>query len=153
MHEGKKVCSFGPDSPYVDLAAEVFRMLADPTRIRIILALREGEQSVGGLAEVVGKSATTVSQHLAKLRWGRVVAARQDGTRVYYRLQDDRARSLVALAVAQAEHALDEESAHRRAGVSVEGLPGSGGGRAADGDADDESGRLAGGDSDGEVRA
>ncbi|MEU0238415.1 metalloregulator ArsR/SmtB family transcription factor [Nocardiopsis sp. NPDC006198] len=117
MSEGKKVCSFGPDSPYVDLAAEVFRLLADPTRIRIILALRETEHSVGELAEAVGKSPTTVSQHLAKLRWGRIVATRQDGTRVFYRLRDEHARELVAQAVFQAEHALDETPAHHRAGV------------------------------------
>ncbi|MFE1100300.1 ArsR/SmtB family transcription factor [Nocardiopsis alba] len=120
MREDKKICSFGPDSPYVDLAAEVFRLLADPTRIRIILALREAERSVNELAEAIGKSPTTVSQHLAKLRWGRIVATRQDGTRVFYRLQDEHARELVAQAVFQAEHALDDSPAHHRAGVDPE---------------------------------
>ncbi|GAB3213626.1 ArsR/SmtB family transcription factor [Marinactinospora thermotolerans] len=119
MREGNKVCSFGPESPYVDLAAEVFRLLADATRIRIILALREGERSVNELAEAVGKSPTTVSQHLAKLRWGRVVATRQDGTRVFYSLRDEHVRELVAQAVFQAEHALEETPAHHRAGVSM----------------------------------
>lgn len=114
MGEDNKTCRFGPESPYVDLAAEVFRLLSDPTRIRIILALREGERSVNELASVIGKTPTTVSQHLAKLRWGRVVSVRQDGTRMFYRLSDDRARELVAQAVFQAEHALDGASAHQR---------------------------------------
>ncbi|WP_040703080.1 ArsR/SmtB family transcription factor [Nocardiopsis salina] len=120
MNEDNKVCRFGLDSPYVDLAVEVFRLLSDATRIRIVLALREGERSVNDLAEAVGKSPTTVSQHLAKLRWGRVVATRQDGTRVYYRLQDEHVRELVAQAVFQAEHALDETPAHHRAGVPAD---------------------------------
>ncbi|ORA26037.1 ArsR/SmtB family transcription factor [Mycobacterium aquaticum] len=113
-----KVCTFGPDSAYVDLAAEVLRLVSDPTRIRIILALRDhGELSVNQLAELVGKTPTTTSQHLAKLRWGRVVGARQDGARMFYQLVDEQARELVALAVFQAERALGQGSAHERAGL------------------------------------
>ncbi len=94
------------DSEWVDLAAEVFSLLSDPTRIRIILALRDRELAVGELAEQVGKSPTVVSQHLAKLRWGRIVRARQEGTRVFYSLVDEHARQLVTQAVFQAEHAV-----------------------------------------------
>lgn len=112
MCEHSKECTFGVDSAYVDLATEVFSLLADPTRIRIILALREGELAVGDLAERVGKSPTSVSQHLAKLRWGRVVAARQEGTRALYSLVDSHARQLVQQAVFQAEHAVDEQPRH-----------------------------------------
>lgn len=99
-----KVCSFGVDSQYVELAAEVFTLLSDATRIKIVLALRGGELAVGELAERVGKSPTAVSQHLAKLRWGKIVKARQDGTRVFYSLIDEHARELVTHAVFQAEH-------------------------------------------------
>lgn len=124
MHEGNRKCSFGPDSVYVDLAAEVLRLLADPTRIRIILALRDyGELSVNHLADLIDKSPTTTSQHLAKLRWGRVVGVRKDGTRMFYQLVDERARELVALAVFQAEQALGEVSAHEQAGVAGAGRP------------------------------
>ncbi|PTU57176.1 transcriptional regulator [Sphaerisporangium cinnabarinum] len=112
MHVDKQECAFGVDSPYVELAAEVFSLLADATRVRIILALRDGEQSVGALAEAVGKSPTAVSQHLAKLRWGRIVRTRQDGTRVFYSLVDEHARNLVTQAVFQAQHALDDQPAH-----------------------------------------
>jgi DNA-binding transcriptional ArsR family regulator len=95
------------DSEYVDLAAEVFTLLSDPTRIRIILALEEGELPVGELAARVGKAPTAVSQHLAKLRWAKVVQTRQEGTRVYYSLIDEHARELVHQAVFQAEHVID----------------------------------------------
>jgi len=109
MREDSKGCTFGPGSQYVELAAEVFSLLSDPTRIRIILALRSGELAVGELAERVGKSPTVVSQHLAKLRWGRVVSARQDGTRVFYSLIDEHARHLVSHAVFQAEHVVGDQ--------------------------------------------
>ena len=114
MHEDTKACTFGVDSPYVDLAAEVFSLLADATRIRIILALREGELSVSTLAEAVGKPPTAVSQHLAKLRWARIVRARQEGNRVFYSLVDEHARELVAAAVFQAQHAVDDSPAHHQ---------------------------------------
>lgn len=105
-------CRFDVNSEYVDLAAEVFSLLSDPTRIRIILALRDGELPVGELAEQVGKTPTAVSQHLAKLRWAKVVAPRQDGTRSYYRLVDGHVRQLVQQAVFQAEHAVDDHPRH-----------------------------------------
>jgi len=119
MDEGTRSCSMGVDSQYVELAAEVFRLLADPTRIRLVLALRGGELPVHRLSELVGKSPTTVSQHLAKLRWGRVVLTRQEGTKVFYRLADQHARTLVAEAVFQAEQALEPQTAHERAGVPL----------------------------------
>jgi len=100
------------DEEEVTLAAEVFGLLADPTRIRIILALQGGELSVGTLAEAVAKSPTAVSQHLAKLRWGRVVRARHDGNRVFYSLVDEHAAQLVTQAVYQAQHLVDEHPRH-----------------------------------------
>ncbi len=125
MRADSRACRFGPDSAYADLAAEVFRLLADPTRIRIILALRDNaELPVNRLAQIVDKTPTATSQHLAKLRWGRIVGVRQDGNRMYYRLLDERARQLVALAVYEAEEAIDGTTAHERAGVAGDiGVP------------------------------
>ena len=95
-----------PDDQDVGLAVEIFAMLADATRVRIILALAQGECSVNDLAEHVGKSPAAVSQHLAKLRLARIVAPRQQGNRAYYRLLNEHARQLVSDAIHQAEHAL-----------------------------------------------
>ena len=107
-------CTLDTDSEYVELAVEVFAMLADATRIRIILALRDSELSVNQLAETVNKSQAAVSQHLAKLRLARIVTTRREGTRVFYRLANEHARQLVADAIFQAEHALDGVPAHHR---------------------------------------
>ncbi|NUP74428.1 MAG: helix-turn-helix transcriptional regulator [Sinomonas sp.] len=107
MDADKQMCGRDPDSQYVDLAVEVFSMLADATRVRIILALRaHGELSVNHLADVVGKAPAAVSQHLAKLRLARMVTTRQDGTRAFYRLADEHASRLVNEAIFQAEHSL-----------------------------------------------
>lgn len=118
MREDTTGCQFGLGSAYVDLAAEVFALLADATRIRIILALQDGELPVNQLAGLVEKSPTAVSQHLAKLRMGRIVRARQDGNRVFYSLIDEHARQLVSQAVFQAQHVVDEHPAHHVAGAA-----------------------------------
>ena len=107
-------CTLDTDSEYVELAVEVFAMLADATRIRIILALRDTELAVNQLAETVNKSQAAVSQHLAKLRLARIVTTRREGTRVFYRLANEHARQLVADAIFQAEHTLEGVPAHHR---------------------------------------
>lgn len=88
-------------------------MLADATRVRIILALREiGEVSVNHLADILDKPPSAVSQHLAKLRLARIVATRQDGQRVFYRLENEHAKQLVSDAIFQAEHSLGGQPRH-----------------------------------------
>lgn len=102
-----RVCGRLPESDYVELAVEVFAMLADATRVRILLALKDvGEMSVNHLADVVDKTPASVSQHLAKLRLARIVVSRQDGVRVFYRLENEHAARLVSDAIFQAEHTL-----------------------------------------------
>jgi DNA-binding transcriptional ArsR family regulator len=88
----------------VDLAVEVFRMLADATRIRILWALIGQEMSVNELAIAVGKMPPSVSQHLAKLRMTRLVQTRREGTQVFYRLENEHVAQLVTDAVHNAEH-------------------------------------------------
>lgn len=102
------------DAAFAEVAVEVFRMLADATRVRIVLALRSGDLSVNELAEAVDKSPAAVSQHLAKLRLARMVSTRHVGTRVYYRLEDEHASALVMSAIQQAEHSLGGVPRHHR---------------------------------------
>jgi DNA-binding transcriptional ArsR family regulator len=102
------------DEDYVDLAVEVFTMLADATRVRIIVALSEGELPVSALAAAVAKSPAAVSQHLAKLRLARMVATRHEANRVFYRLANEHARRLVSDAIFQAEHSVGEDPRHHR---------------------------------------
>lgn len=112
MHVDTNADGLTADNAYVEVAVEVFRLLADATRIRIVLALRDGELPVNAIAETVGRSPAAVSQHLAKLRWGKLVRIRQDGNRVFYRLTDEHAMRLVVEAIRQAEHAVDDHPGH-----------------------------------------
>jgi DNA-binding transcriptional ArsR family regulator len=100
------------DAEFVQLAVEVFAMLADATRVRIVLALKDGELSVNTLADLVGKSPAAVSQHLAKLRLARIVSTRHEGTRVFYRLENEHTQRLVTDAIYQAEHSVTTRPRH-----------------------------------------
>lgn len=96
------------------LVVEVFRMLADPTRVQVLWALAEEELSVNELASRVGKPGPSVSQHLAKLRMARLVRTRREGTTIYYSLDNAHVRRLVVDAVHNAEHAGPGVPAHHR---------------------------------------
>src|SRR6266446_4889536 len=99
-----------PSDGEVSWAVDTLKMLADPTRLRIVWALLHGEHSVGRLAEHVDAQPAAVSQHLAKLRLARLVRTRRDGTRVFYMIENDHIRRLVTEALFSADHALSDEA-------------------------------------------
>lgn len=103
MHDGLPEFTM-PDEDQAHLAAETFRMLADPTRIKLLWALLQGESSVSCLAELAGVSPTSVSQHLAKLRLAGLVRGRKEGTFVYYTAADTHVQALLAEALSHADH-------------------------------------------------
>ncbi|WP_290428903.1 ArsR/SmtB family transcription factor [Rhodococcus antarcticus] len=104
-----------PDDEQVALAVEVFRLLADVTRVQLLRALAAGELSVNELAEAVGKRNGAVSQHLAKLRMARLVTTRRHGTQVLYQVANEHVTQLVADALRHSEHLGPGTPAHHRA--------------------------------------
>ena len=67
-------------------AAALLKQVSDPTRLRIILMLAEGERHVGAISEVVDQSQPAVSHHLALLRHGGLIAPRRQGKNNFYGL-------------------------------------------------------------------
>jgi ArsR family transcriptional regulator, zinc-responsive transcriptional repressor len=112
------------DEEQVALIVEVFRMLADTTRVQVLWALADREMSVNDLAEHVGKPAPSVSQHLAKLRMARLVHTRRAGTTIFYSLENEHVRQLVTDAVFNAEHAGPGIPLHHRGDSEVRPLGG-----------------------------
>ncbi|MDY7106601.1 MAG: metalloregulator ArsR/SmtB family transcription factor [Actinomycetota bacterium] len=89
------------------------KLLADPTRLRIVWALLHGEHAVNDLADHVGTSPTSVSQHVAKLRLAGLVAGRRDGNHIFYALHDDHIERLATEALLQADHQVAGANHHR----------------------------------------
>jgi len=74
----------------LELHAATCRILAHPTRLAMIEALRGGERTVTDLVDAVGTTAGNVSQHLAPMREAGVVQARREGRFAFYRISDPR---------------------------------------------------------------
>ena len=72
-----------------DLVARRFKALAEPMRVRILDALRDGERSVGDLVAGLGTTQQNVSKHLATLHQEGIVTRRKEGNRVLYRIVDE----------------------------------------------------------------
>ena len=81
-----------------ELTAKFFRGLGDPTRIKILQHLLEGEKNVTQLVELLGLPQGRVSSHLACLRWCGYVHSYREGKNVYYVVADPRVRDLLRLA-------------------------------------------------------
>lgn len=104
-----------PDDAAVEVAADAFRMLSDKNRIKILVALLQGESSVNCLAELIDASPSAVSQHLAKLRLAGLVQVRRQGTFAYYAAANTHVQRLLNEALSHADHAghrVNSGSAH-----------------------------------------
>ena len=88
--------------PPVPDVAGLFALLADPTRLRLLAALATGELCVCDLAAATGINRTTVSHQLRTLREGRLVRSRREGRVIFYALDDDHVRDLMAMGIAHA---------------------------------------------------
>ncbi|WP_035467002.1 ArsR/SmtB family transcription factor [Burkholderia sp. WSM2232] len=81
--------------------ADLFRLLGDPTRLRIVLACVDVRRPVGAIAEELGLSPSLVSHHLRLLRAARIVRAQRQGKQVFYLAAD---RHISAMLAGMLEH-------------------------------------------------
>lgn len=84
-------------------AAEIFKMLADPNRLRLLHALAQEEMCVCDLAALVEVSDSAVSHQLRLLRTARLVKFRREGKMVYYQLDDEHVERLLREGLRHAE--------------------------------------------------
>ena len=76
--------------------ADLFRLLGDPTRLRIVLTCVDRRCAVGAIAESLGLSASLVSHHLRLLRAARIVRAEREGKQVFYLAADNHISAMLA---------------------------------------------------------
>ena len=92
-----------PEETYFDVA-ETFRALADSTRAKIVYSLLRQELCTCDLAAVLGISESAVSQHLRVLRQLRLTRSERRGKQVFYTLDDQHIRVLLAVALSHVKH-------------------------------------------------
>lgn len=89
----------------VDRVARMFKVLSDPSRIRILHLLSQEECSVNHIADVLGLSQSAVSHQLGYLRNVNLVRYRREGTTILYACKDEHVISLLHQTISHAEHA------------------------------------------------
>ena len=107
-----------PEQPVAtDIMAKYFRGFGEPTRLRILELLADGERSVGELVELTGEPQPKVSNHLACLRWCGFVASRREHRTIFYRVADPRVLEMVELA----RSLLEDNAEHVAACHTIDG--------------------------------
>jgi len=84
--------------------ADLFSALSDPTRLRIISVLLEGEMNVGEIAAQLAMTESAVSHQLRGLRQMKLLCTRKEGRQVFYALDDDHVAKLYRLGLEHVEH-------------------------------------------------
>ena len=84
--------------------ADLFSALSDPTRLRIISILLDGERNVGEIASQLEMTESAVSHQLRGLRQMKLLRSRKNGRQVYYALDDDHVTKLYLLGLDHIEH-------------------------------------------------
>jgi DNA-binding transcriptional ArsR family regulator len=86
-----------PDETILRLT-ETFKILSDPTRLKIVLALSEEELCVYDIAELLGVTESAISHQLRLLKTLRMVKQRKEGKLVFYSLDDEHIEDLIRVA-------------------------------------------------------
>ena len=74
----------------IDRIAEIFKVLSEPMRLKILDSLRHGEKNVSELIKLTGSQQANVSKHLGIMKKAGVVTARRKGLNIYYSLKEKR---------------------------------------------------------------
>ena len=91
----EKVRSQLPDDDILYDLADLFRIFADSSRIKILYALYESELCVGAITQALGMTQSAVSHQLRALKQAKLVKYRREGKTVFYSLDDDHVRKII----------------------------------------------------------
>ncbi len=84
------------ENEFVDLA-DLFKMFADSTRVKIMYALHDGEHNVTEICDAIDMSQSAVSHQLKLLKASKLISARREGKSMIYSLADDHVRTIIAM--------------------------------------------------------
>ena len=92
-----------PNDKDLDNVVAILKMLADPTRLKIVFALMEGDKCVGDLVRLVGPTQSAISHQLTTLRNSNLIKSTKFGNRVMYSVADEHVNQVVELCLTHAK--------------------------------------------------
>lgn len=103
-----QVCKLMPDENILNHLADLYKLIGDTTRCRILFALNQSEMCVCDLANVLNMTKSSISHQLAVLRRNGVVKCRRNGKEVYYSLDDEHIVMLFEIGLEHMKHGVKE---------------------------------------------
>lgn len=106
----EKYRAFEESTDLMDLLSSIFKVLGDPTRLKIIYLLSLSPLCVNDIVELIGMSQSSISHQLSLLKRKKLIKSEKDGRRNIYSLDDDHVLSLFYEGYNHASHRLDEKN-------------------------------------------
>jgi len=108
IHEGtvSEITDHMPSEEKLNRISEIFKILGDPTRIKIMYSILKNELCVCDIAEAIDMTPSAVSHQLRNLKQLRLVSSRRSGKEIYYSLADEHVEELFDVAL---EHIEEEK--------------------------------------------
>lgn len=102
----KNIQEHQADPEHIDQLGDFFKILGDPTRLKILSALLQSEMCVGTITEVLEMSQSSVSHQLRTLKRARLIKSRKEGKWVFYSINDDHVKTIIEMGLSH----IQEES-------------------------------------------
>ncbi len=105
-----KYQAFEEDTCLMNLLSSIFKVLGDPTRLKIIYLLSLSPLCVNDIVDLIGMSQSSISHQLSLLKKKKLIKSQKDGRRNIYSLDDDHVLSLFHEGYDHAKHRIDEKN-------------------------------------------
>lgn len=104
----EKFEKFIEDEELIENLSGIFKVMADPTRLKILYALMLSTCNVSKLVELLGMSQSSISHQLILLKEEGLIRSKREGRKVYYSLDDEHVETLFHMGYTHAEHKMKE---------------------------------------------
>ncbi len=104
----EKFRAFAENDELIDSLSGIFKVMADPTRLKILYALMLGTCNVSKLVELLGMSQSSISHQLILLKQEGLIRSKKEGRKVFYSLDDDHVETLFTMGYTHAMHKIGE---------------------------------------------
>lgn len=96
-----------PAEKQIDSLSAFFKMMGDPTRIKMMYLMSQGEVCVQDIACALGMTKSAISHQLSGLKDSKIVKSRRDGKNVFYSIDDDHVQAVLSIAMTHIQHKHD----------------------------------------------
>ena len=98
-----------PDNNEIEALSAFFKMMGDPTRIKMMCVMAQGEMCVQDIASALDMTKSAISHQLSGLKENKIVKSRREGKNVFYSIDDDHVHTVLNIAMTHVKHKAQEK--------------------------------------------